>query len=334
MRRERFQLLLYPLAHLKNVVAAGAGNAYAQAVLAIPCHCIAGNLLIAAPHICNISYAQLVVVVALNEHICNLLHIVKAVVHSNPYPSGAIVKIARIRGGILPVQSLNNLHRQHSKVCHLILFKVHIYALGPCAIYIYSCNALYLKHLALNVLGIIVQLLVVHSISHKGVEHSKDISKIILYRENGGAGGESWLHILHLSAQKVPLLLQLRVAYRRLKLYCNNSHICIGGRLYMLQGWHLPYRLLQKVCHLQLHLMRRGSRIGYHHKGLLHPYCRVFQFWHSPKGKDASNYQKCNKRIHQSTFVKGPIAYIHYISPPTLLSDPLLTATALWPSSR
>ena len=175
------EFLFHLVAHFQYVVTARTGYADAQRPLSVAQHGVACHLFITLAHIGNVAYAQLVVVVSGDEHVGNVFHRAELVIHGDTYSSCPVVIISSIRGGVLSVERLYHFCRQHSEICHLLLFQVDIDTFWSFAVNIHACHTVDGEHFSLDEFGIVAELAVGESVAGQGIEHAIHIAEIICH---------------------------------------------------------------------------------------------------------------------------------------------------------
>ena len=207
--------LLHLGTHLQYIILRRASNADAQCLYAITRHLIACSCLIGFHHCGDILDTQLVVVVPLNQHIGDVIHIIKLIIHCHADAAVTIVIVTCITRLVLIIECLNDLGGHHPQVCHFILSQFNIDTLIALAIYLHTTHSVNITDSTFDEFRIVVQFLVTLPITLQCVKHSIHITEIISHLRCRGTRWQLALHIRHLTAKHVPLLLHILIGHSR-----------------------------------------------------------------------------------------------------------------------
>ena len=111
---QMFQFLCYRISHLNDVRTAGGRHQQSQCLFAIIKQFIAGGLLITFFYSCDITQAQLVIIMPLNQHISNIVHRFKLIIDRYTDTVISILIVSCIGRFVLSVQCGKHFGRLHS----------------------------------------------------------------------------------------------------------------------------------------------------------------------------------------------------------------------------
>ena len=81
----------------------------------------------------------------------------------------------------MSVERLYHFCRQHSEICHLLLFQVDIDTFWSFAVNIHTCHTVDGEHFSLDEFGIVAELAVGESVAGQGIEHAIHIAEIVCH---------------------------------------------------------------------------------------------------------------------------------------------------------
>ena len=90
----------------------------------------------------------------------------------------------------------------------------------------------------------------------------------------------------------------------------------------MMDIFHLPDALFQRIHHFEFNLMGRSSRINAHNQSLTNLDLRILEFGHYIIRIGATQQKHRHEERNESVIVEGPLTKIEFHNkPPTLVSD-------------
>ena len=136
--------------HLDNVGIACGGYQDANGALAIAEELVAGGCFIPLFDMSNVAQAQLVIVVALDEHLAYIGNGLELVSYVEADALVAVIKVAAIGGFVLAVQGGEHFGRFHAQCGHAVLQQGDVDALRAVAVEVHAFYILHIAHLALD----------------------------------------------------------------------------------------------------------------------------------------------------------------------------------------
>ena len=302
--------LLHLLADLHDVLVRYSCNRDAEGSLTVTLHLVACRIDITFIYPRHVSDAQLLVIVSLDYHVCDVVHMLEAVIDGYTDTMGAIVVVAGIGGAVLVVERLYDLNRHYAEVRHLVLSHLDVDALSALAVYLHSRHTVYVCHITFHQFGIVRHLLVGEPVGSKGIEHAIHVAEVVAHDWRGGCARERQCSVAHLAAQDVPVLLHVFVLDRCFQFYSDEAQVVHRLALYVIYARHLADGFLKTVGHFQFYFMCRSTGVGGHHHSLLHLDGRVFQLGHDVVADDASQDQDCHKERDKLAVIESPTGKI------------------------
>ena len=154
----RFQFLKPPFnlfAYFHDVRTRSGGNGNAQRRLAVISHRVAYRSDIVITYFGNISQAELVILMALYNHIANLLYLAEFVIDSHAHAVGPVVVISGIIDAILPLQRGEYLRRRNAQCRHTFRQHLNVDALLSFSVYSDTSHVFNVCQLPLDQSGIV-----------------------------------------------------------------------------------------------------------------------------------------------------------------------------------
>ena len=114
LRLQFRKAFLHLFAHLDDIRSRSGGNGYTQRGLSVVGHRVAHRGGITLFDLGNIPQPELVVLVALYDHVAYLLHLAELVVDGDAHALGTVIVISGIIDAVLPLQRGEHLGRRDS----------------------------------------------------------------------------------------------------------------------------------------------------------------------------------------------------------------------------
>ena len=171
----------------------------------------------------------------------------------------------------------------HTQVRHFTFLNLDIDTRLPFAVNIHAAHSVDIEHRPPYQFGIIHHFLIAESVGSHGIKHTVHIPEIIEHHRGLSPCGQLRLHISHLPAKNIPILLQLIQGNSAPDFHQYFRHIVHRTRLDMIEVSHGPDRFFQHIRYLQFYLISRSPGISGNDHRLFYSDRRVFQFTHRKK---------------------------------------------------
>ena len=205
------QLRFHGFADLHDIRTARSSYQNADRALLVIEHLVTGWIFIPLFDQGYVAQTQLVVVMALDKHLADVVHRFETIVHRHSDAVVPVIIVTTIGCLVLSVQGSQDFGRFHAKVGHAVLQQGDIDTFGTFPIYIHPVHSFYFDYFPLDRFGIISHLPIGQSIARQCVEHAEHLAEIVLYDRCISSGRKQGGGIVDFPPEKVPMLLHVIV---------------------------------------------------------------------------------------------------------------------------
>ena len=274
------QLLIDLLTHIGHNGILVQGDADAHSRTAVDKETIGLRFCIGTLHGGDVANANHLARRGAYKHIGNVLLVFQFVVHTKLQTVIAIFKVTGIHRLACILQTDHHLCRDKTRGGQFLLINDDVDDFGTGADNVDALHTLHRQQLATHQFSIFLQFGITVPVARESVEQAIDIEHVVHHDGGITSRWQFRLHIVGLAAQLVEVLFHLRHLHLVLELHTDDGHTGTAIRVQFLHVGQCSQLVLHHLHGLQFHLMRCGTRIDQHHRGLLHSHSRVFQLGH------------------------------------------------------
>ena len=269
-------------------------------------HRIAYGFRIAALYGRNIPQTQLVVFMALNDHVADLFDRTRLIGDRYAHALIPVVVVTGIESAVLSVQGGEYFCWRNAECRHSVRTQRNIDTLLALSVKLHPGHAVEIGQFALDQSGIVGELSFAEAFGGQGVKHTVNQTEIVLNR-HGCTAGQRRFRIGNLVPQHIPTLFEPVIGRRTFEFYLYDAEVVVRPTLRIVHLSDGTDRLFQRVGHFQFHFVRRRSRTNPDHHGDFYLDFGIFEFSHVVGRFQTAYQQYRQQKNRRACCVRKPI---------------------------